>query len=172
MRKIVLVFTLLAFLNAVQAQSPRIFLGLPGSTVFVGGQVGSLLGFQVGSYNLGGGIGTRVVLESNLGLGDVGLTEGSADVLFSIGETTKLYGGLGAGYVIAGGLDGLYGGGFVGVDFDSATAVSYFIEANPRLYTDSSSNFVAFFLRTGVNFSFGGTGQGVNGVQGTCCVIP
>lgn len=172
MRKLVFVFTLLTFLGAAQAQSPRIFVGLPGSTVFLGGVVGSLIGFQAGSYDIGGGIGSRVALESNLGIGDIGLTEGSVDILFSTGQTTTLYGGLGAGYIIAGGLDGFYGSGFLGVDFDSATAVSYFIEANPRLYTGDGPSFVAFFLRSGVNFSFGGSGQGVSSVQGTCCIIP
>lgn len=171
MHKTILVLLALTLFSVGQAQS-RIFVGLPGSTVFVGGVVGSLFGFQVGSYDIGGGFGTRLALESNLGIGEVSLTEGSVDVLLSSGEATTLYGGAGAGYILAGGLDGFYGSGFLGVDFDSATAVSYFIEANPRLYTDSGSSFVAFFLRAGVNFSFGVTSQGAGRVQGTCCIIP
>lgn len=171
MYKTILALLTLAFLSSVQAQG-RIFVGLPTSTVFVGGVVGSLLGFQAGSYDIGSGVGTRFVLESNLGIGDVALTEGGVDILLSSGEATTLYGGAGAGYIFVGGLDGFYGSGFLGVDFDSATAVSYFIEANPRLYTGSTSSFIAFFLRTGVNISFGGTSQRVSGVQGTCCTIP
>lgn len=171
MRKLVSFLVLLAFIGAAHAQG-RIFVGLPGSTVFVNGDVGSLFGFQVGSYDIGGGFGTRLALESNLGIGDLALTEGSVDVLLSFGEATTLYGGLGAGYVLVGGLDGFYGSGFVGVDFDSATAVSYFIETNPRIYTGDGPSFFAFFLRMGVNFTFGGSSKGVSGVQGTCCIIP
>lgn len=171
MYKSLLALLVLTLFGAVQAQG-RIFTGLPNSAIFVGDSTIPLLGLHVGSYDLGGGVGTRLVLESNLGLAEVSLTQGSVDVLFSTGEATTFYGGAGAGYILLGGLDGFYGSGFVGVDFDSATTISYFIEANPRFYVDEGSSFAAFVLRTGVNFSFGGTSQGVGRVQGTCCTIP
>lgn len=172
MRKIVFTLALLAFLGAAQAQSFRIFMGLPSTALIVGGSTVPLLGLHVGSYNLGGGVGSRLVIESNLGLAEVALTQGSVDALFSTGEATTLYGGVGAGYILLGELDGLYANAFVGVDFDSATAISYFIEANPRLYVDGGSSFGAFVFRAGMNFAFGDTSGGVSGVQGTCCVIP
>ncbi len=171
MYKSILVLLVLTLFSGGQAQG-RFFIGLPSSTVFVGGAVGSLFGFQVGSYDFGNGFGARIALESNLGLGAIGLTQGSADAMISTGDVTALYGGAGAGYVFADGADGVYGSGFIGVDFDSGTAISYFIEANPRYYSGGTENFLAFFLRAGVNINLGGTGQGVDGVQGTCCTIP
>lgn len=171
MHKSILVLLVLTFFGTAQAQ-PRIFIGLPSSTVFVAGTVGSLFGFHVGSHNIGGGVGARLALESNLGLGNVGLTEGSVDALLSVGDATTFYGGAGVGYVLAGGADGVYGSGFVRVDFDSETAVSYFIEANPRFYFDNGDSFPAFFIRSGVNINFSVTGGGARSVQGTCCIIP
>lgn len=68
--------------------------------------------------------------------------QGGTDLLYTTGERVIFYLGAGGGY-----------SSIVGLDFDAASTLSYFVEAQPRY--DLGREAGLFYLRSGLNLHFG-----------------
>lgn len=145
-----LVFTFLLFSGTAQAQ---FFLGTVGSSAIAQGVVVPFVGLHGGTYDLGSDFGVRGGFEVLPAVID-GLTivQGTVDGLYATGESIIFYAGPGLGLVSAGGLTNAFAGVAVGVDFDAASVISYYIEAQPRYYFGGQP---IFYLRSGLNFHIG-----------------
>lgn len=153
MKRLVLLLSLAALFGTASA---RVYFGFPTTIMSVSGVsgVGVLGGVHVGSYDVGPNFGIRGVLETTAGLYDTLLTQGSADVMFTSGRYSTFYVGAGVGLMTTQNVYVFYANPFLGVDFDSGSALSYFIELNPRLYVGGGT-VGALVFRAGLNFQLG-----------------
>lgn len=143
---------LLATLFVGSAQA-SFFLGVPVATDVRGEDSTSYIGVQFGTYDLGNDFGLRGNLRVLPPLGEDPSFQFAGDVLYSSGKETVFYLGAGAGYAVLDESESLFIGGTVGFDVDAESLISVFLEAQPR-YTFSSET-VALYLNTGLNFHFG-----------------
>lgn len=145
-----LIFGLLFLGSAAHAQ---FFLGTTTSTALVAGVSVPFVGLHGGTYDLSGNYGARGGFELLPAVIN-GLTifQANVDGVYSTGEAIVFYGGPTLGYVNVGGLSNAFVGATVGVDFDAASVISYYIEAQPRYYFGGQP---VFYLRSGLNFHIG-----------------
>lgn len=90
--KRILIFLCLNLLTAVYA---RQFVGLPSSFLIGEDGVVRFVGVQVGTYDLGSGLGLRADAEFVPLPADGPIVQGGVDLLYSTGERTVLYAGAG-----------------------------------------------------------------------------
>jgi len=131
----------------------RQFVGVPSSSLISEGSVTRFVGLQFGTYDLGSGFGLRAGAEVVPTLEEGLLAQGGTDLLYTTGERVVFYLGAGGGYSSVAGDDSLYVAGTVGLDFDAASTLSYFVEAQPRY--DLGRDAGLFYLRSGLNLHFG-----------------
>lgn len=148
--KRILIFLCLHLLTAVYA---RQFVGLPSSFLIGEDGVIRFVGVQVGSYDLGSGLGLRADAEFVPVPAEGPIVQGGVDLLYSTGESTVFYAGAGGGYANVAGADSLYLAGTAGVDFDAASRISYFLEVQPRYDLEREAGLL--YLRSGINVHFG-----------------
>lgn len=127
----------------------RFFVGFPLASQVSEDAVSSYLGVSLGTYDLGGGFGLRGSLEFKPVV-SAAYYQAGADLLYSSGESTVFYAGLGGGYSSAAGAESLYLAGTAGLDLDAASLVSVFAELQPRYDLASESGLL--YLRAGLNF--------------------
>jgi hypothetical protein len=149
---------LLMMAGVLSTASAKFYFGFPGSTVVTSGGARSLASFQMGNYGVTPNFGVRVLVESNLGFNDSSILQGGFDLMFTTGEYNTFYLGGGAGYINisidAQELNALYLAPVLGIDFDSGSTVSLFIEATPRVYFYGRSE-ILLYVRSGINFHLG-----------------
>lgn len=151
-RLITLTLTCSLTLFASSAQA-RFFLGPTLVIQVTEGDTASALGVQFGTYNLGSGFGLRGTLEVRPPLVSSPAFQTAADLLYSRGEETIFYLGVGGGYANTSGSESLAVSGTLGVDVDTDSLISVFLEAQPRynLTTDAPT----FHVRSGLNVHLG-----------------
>lgn len=144
-------FVCFLLFSTAQAQ---FFLGTANSVLIIrNGGVGFFVGVQGGSYDLGSNLGVRGSLELFPAVADgTTLLQAEATGLYVVGEGIKFYLGPSLGLASLGGAVNPFGGLAVGVDFDSESVISYFIEAQPRYYFGGAP---ALGVRSGLNFHIG-----------------
>ena len=154
---------LLGLAALLSTASAEFYFGFPSSTAVSGSGVAPFIGVQAGSHEVAAHLGVRGYLESDAALSGL-LLQGGADVLYTTGGNSKFYvgGGLGIANLDAGSVSGtlFYLNPVIGGDFDSGTAISYFIEASPRVYVGDGA-VPLFYLRSGINFHLGGAPEPV-----------
>lgn len=154
---------LLGLATLFSTASAEFYFGFPSSTAVSGSGVAPFIGVQAGSHEVAANLGVRGYLESDATLSGL-LLQGGADVFYTTGGNSKFYvgGGLGIARFDAGTVSGTlpYLNPVIGGDFDSGTAISYFIEASPRVYVGSGAE-TLFYLRSGINFHLGGAPEPV-----------
>lgn len=156
-------FLLLGLAALLSTASAEFYFGFPSSTAVSGSGVAPFIGVQAGSHEVAANLGVRGYFESDATLSGLFL-QGGADVFYTAGSNSKFYvgGGLGVANLDVGSVSGtlVYLNPVIGGDFDSGTAISYFIEASPRVYVGSGA-VPLFYLRSGINFHLGGAPEPV-----------
>lgn len=145
-----LTFAWFFLLGTAQAQ---LFVGTVSSSAITQGIIVPFVGLHAGTYDLSGDFGIRGGFEL-LPAVITGLTvaQGTVDGFYATGEGIVFYAGPGLGVVSANGFTNVFVGGTVGVDFDAASVISYYVEAQPRYYFGGEP---VFYIRSGLNFHIG-----------------
>ncbi len=152
MRKLIFAAVLLALFASAQA---RFFFGFPGGVAYNGEVATGLAGLQFGTYNLYDDFGIRALAQFGSDGAD-SFVQGGLDGLYAFGDSIVFYTGAGLGYAAEGSAGGVYIDGFVGLDFDAASAVSVFLEITPN-YVFGGNGFVQ--IRSGLNIHVGDPGD-------------
>ncbi len=135
------------------AAHAQFFLGTVGCTLITPAAVIPLVGLQAGTYDLGGGFGARGSLELfPLIVNGTTLVQGEATGLYVIGDSVKLYAGPSVGLVGVESTTNAFGGFALGVDFDSESVISIYLEVQPRYYLGGAPSVL---IRSGTNFHLG-----------------
>ena len=152
MKKLLL---LLGFIFLCNTVSARVFLGFPTGALVTGNGVGVFNSVHFGSYTLSPHFGVRGVLETDALFAPIPTYQGSVDAMLTTGEASTFYAGAGVGIVTLLGDVAAYANPFIGVDLDSGSALSWFIEVNPRVYIGSGGVLPTVVFRSGLNFQLG-----------------
>jgi hypothetical protein len=162
--------TLAILLSCLSTAQAQFYIGLPNSGIVANLTPAYIGGLTIGTYNLFGDFGIRATAQVGVPFIEplTPFVEGSVDGTYSFGEEIIFYTGAGLGYSGYGEAGALTVAGFTGLDFDTNSVISLFLEIRPILYLGTGGTVQ---IRSGINFHIGGTTGGED-ESDECCVIP